>query len=594
MRKSRRLALGASILASLAIVGSMGGGVVAPRTSPRSSWAPTTSTSRRVVAEIYAQALEAQGFTVDRAGLNIGERPARLTAFESGQINLMPEYVGFGLEYFTQAPDATAEVAAIADERRRRHRRRRACRRSSAWSGIDATRPGLSAGQDTNAAVVRPDTAEQLGLAKMSDLAAVQDRAALRPAARLRDATRPAAARWRTATASPGRPPSSSCCRPAAPRWRAPWKATPSTSPGSARRSRSSPRTGWLVLEDDLKTQPPGNLVPVVRNDLLAQVDGGADAIAAILDPVSSQLTTEVLTEMGVRIAVDQEDIEDVAADFLAGLAGLTARRRRPHAAASGPPASMPTGPRSQPGAVACARRIGPALRSPARRATPGWPCGGPGAPPACPRASGSGPARRRASPPRRVPCSASRKPSRPAVPRPSWQKTPRSQASMRPPPERQTSRRTPRSQSLTWTWRTQSAVGRPAAPADRRRRRARGRCRGTCPRARCPGRRRRRGSPTPTRSSCRHGSGARGRSRAPGTASPARWRLSMRTPKRSVGSAASGMLGDLAGPAHALRLDRGVGQHGLGHDVVGPARRRGGRGRRSSRRGPRRHARRG
>jgi hypothetical protein len=28
----------------------------------------------------------------------------------------------------------------------------------------------------------------------------------------------------------------------------------------------------------------------------------------------------------------------------------------------------------------------------------------------------------------------------------------------------------------------------------------------------------------------------------------------------------------DLARPAHALRLDRGIGQHGLGHDVVRPA----------------------
>ena len=39
-----------------------------------------------------------------------------------------------------------------------------------------------------------------------------------------------------------------------------------------------------------------------------------------ILDPISEQLTTEVLTEMGVRVAIDQEDIEDVAADFLASL----------------------------------------------------------------------------------------------------------------------------------------------------------------------------------------------------------------------------------------------------------------------------------
>ena len=51
-----------------------------------------------------------------------------------------------------------------------------------------------------------------------------------------------------------------------------------------------------------------------------AQVEGGADAIGAILDPLSAELTTDVLTEMGVRISVDQEDVEDVAASFLASV----------------------------------------------------------------------------------------------------------------------------------------------------------------------------------------------------------------------------------------------------------------------------------
>ena len=80
-------------------------------------------------------------------------------------------------------------------------------------------------------------------------------------------------------------------------------------------------QNGFVVLEDDLDTQPAENLAAVVRNDFLAQVDGGAEAVAAILDPVSAAITTEVLTELNVRVAVDQEDIEDVAAEFLASLA---------------------------------------------------------------------------------------------------------------------------------------------------------------------------------------------------------------------------------------------------------------------------------
>ncbi|MDQ2966064.1 MAG: glycine/betaine ABC transporter substrate-binding protein, partial [Chloroflexota bacterium] len=37
----------------------------------------------RVMAEVYAQALEAQGFTVDRAGIGLGARKATTPALES-------------------------------------------------------------------------------------------------------------------------------------------------------------------------------------------------------------------------------------------------------------------------------------------------------------------------------------------------------------------------------------------------------------------------------------------------------------------------------------------------------------------------------
>ena len=71
------------------------------------------------------------------------------------------------------------------------------------------------------------------------------------------------------------------------------------------------------MLEDDLDTEPTETLAPIVCNDFLAQVEGGADTISAILDPVSAEVSTEVLTAPGVRIAIDQED---VARDLLAGL----------------------------------------------------------------------------------------------------------------------------------------------------------------------------------------------------------------------------------------------------------------------------------
>ena len=73
--------------------------------------------------------------------------------------------------------------------------------------------------------------------------------------------------------------------------------------------------TGFTVLEDDLKTQPAENLAPLVRNDYLAKVD--ATAFEGVLNAVSAKITTELLTTMGVDVAVNQKDVADVAKDFL-------------------------------------------------------------------------------------------------------------------------------------------------------------------------------------------------------------------------------------------------------------------------------------
>jgi osmoprotectant transport system substrate-binding protein len=320
MRKHRRLALGASLGASLTLAAAVGGGAAVAQEPPTIVVGSDVFYESVLTAEIYAQALEAEGFAVDRAGLAIGERPARVAAFQSGQIGLMPEYVGFGLEYFTKDPEASAEVAAIATT---------GDAVTDAQSletvlglvGIDAAVLGISAGQDTNAAVVRPDTAEQFGLSTMSDLAAVQDqvRFGLPPGC---EENPPCRGALEDSYGIAWPPPQLELLPPCGAEMAGALEGNAidvawlcSTQPIIA-------QNGWIVLEDDLKTQPPGNLVPIVRNDVAAGIDGGADALAAVLDPISSQLTTEVLTELGVRVAVDQEDVEDVAADFLASRAG--------------------------------------------------------------------------------------------------------------------------------------------------------------------------------------------------------------------------------------------------------------------------------
>ncbi|QTX04889.1 ABC transporter substrate-binding protein [Agromyces archimandritae] len=66
--------------------------------------------SNEIIAELYAQALEAKGFEVDRQ-LRIGQREVYLPEIEAGNIDLFPEYTGNLL----QALDAEA-TATKSDE----------------------------------------------------------------------------------------------------------------------------------------------------------------------------------------------------------------------------------------------------------------------------------------------------------------------------------------------------------------------------------------------------------------------------------------------------------------------------------------------
>lgn len=73
--------------------------------------------SNEIVAEIYSQALEAGGYTVERE-FNIGQREVYLPEIEGGEIDVFPEYIGSLLQALE--PDAvsgtTDEVYAALQE----------------------------------------------------------------------------------------------------------------------------------------------------------------------------------------------------------------------------------------------------------------------------------------------------------------------------------------------------------------------------------------------------------------------------------------------------------------------------------------------
>jgi osmoprotectant transport system substrate-binding protein len=330
MRLSRTLALGASVLVLASACSTGGGGTPSPSAatpSPSSaggaspsaaaSTAPSSAAltpadikigsddfyESSVVAEMWAQVLEAKGFKVDRH-FNIGARQVRQPALEQGQIDLVPEYVGSGLGYYDKT-QTTGDGQMNHDK----------LQAIVSGKGGGLTVFNISPGEDTNAFVVRGDTASQFNLSKISDLTAQQanltwglpadcDTNPLCSGA-LKDGygfTYPPAKRKAL----------DACSAPMA-------QALQGKAIDIAELCSTQPAIGqfsFKVLEDDKKTQPAENIAAMVRNDYLAKV-GDKAAFQALLDAVTAKLTTDELTKLGVAIQVDHKDIPAVATQWL-------------------------------------------------------------------------------------------------------------------------------------------------------------------------------------------------------------------------------------------------------------------------------------
>ena len=168
MRIFRGLALGASMLALISACSTGGGGNSAPATAASASTAASNPTIRlgsdgfyeaKLMAEIYGQALEANGYKVDRTAIGIGARKVSAPALESGQFDLKPEYIGSGLAFYEpgkQTGDPKANQTELQNVLKTK--------------GGGITVLDYSPAADQNAFVVRKETADQFKLTKMSDL----------------------------------------------------------------------------------------------------------------------------------------------------------------------------------------------------------------------------------------------------------------------------------------------------------------------------------------------------------------------------------------------------------------------------------------
>jgi len=296
MRRLRKLALGATTLAVVLAACSSGGG-----SKPTIKVGSDGFYEAKLMAEIYAQALEANGYTVNRDGIGMGGRKVTTPALESGQIDLKPEYIGSGLAFYDKTKasgDPAAELAAL--------------NAILATKGGGITALNYSPAADQNAFVVRKDTADQYKLVKMSDLTPILDK--LKFGVATDCDTNPvcgAALKAAYGIDVANATKLSACDTPMA-------QALAGKTIDVGELCSTQPDiivNNFVVLQDDKQTQPADNLAPLVRNDFLAKTDKAA--FSKILNDVSAKMTTATLTDLGKQISVDKKDIAAVAKQWL-------------------------------------------------------------------------------------------------------------------------------------------------------------------------------------------------------------------------------------------------------------------------------------
>jgi osmoprotectant transport system substrate-binding protein len=255
----------------------------------------------KIMAEIYAQALEAKGYKVDRTGLGLGTRKVTAAAIASGQIDIKPEYIGSGLAFYNPGKatgDPAANEAALQTAL------------TSVGGGITVL--NYSPAADQNAFVVTKATATKYNLTKMSDLTAVQSQ--LKFGVATDCSTNPVcAAAIKTAYGIDlsSALPLSACDQPMV-------NALTAGTVQVGELCSTQPdivQNGWVLLADDKQTQPADNLAPLVRNDLLAKVDKAS--FEQILNGISAKMTTADLTKLNAEYTFDKKDIPTIATEWI-------------------------------------------------------------------------------------------------------------------------------------------------------------------------------------------------------------------------------------------------------------------------------------
>jgi osmoprotectant transport system substrate-binding protein len=250
-----------------------------------------------ILAEIYEQALDAEGFEADIVDVG-GFRDLLFDSFDNGEVNLAPDYVASQLN-FLEAGAASSDVDASLE----------ALRPLLEERGLVALEP--SEAVDTNTFVMLTDDAESAGIASLSDLA--ENGADL------------------TLGAPPDCEENAFCLPGLQEAYGLDMSGNftpleldliPTTLEEGAidvgvflSTSGRLTEEQFTVLEDDQGMLAADNVFPVLSQEL-SEAHGAN--LEDLLNAVSAELDTDGLIEMNARYDIDGDEPEEIAADWLA------------------------------------------------------------------------------------------------------------------------------------------------------------------------------------------------------------------------------------------------------------------------------------
>ncbi|MET0480743.1 MAG: ABC transporter substrate-binding protein [Mycetocola sp.] len=251
-----------------------------------------------IIAQIFAQALEANDITVDFAG-QIGQRDVYIEALQDGSIDLIPDYSGNLLQFFDENSEAKSSeevFAALPD---------------ALPDGFEVL--DQSEAEDKDSYNVTKEFSEQNGVTSLADLAGLgvplivggNPELAERPYGPqgLTDVYGVAAANISFVPISDsGGPLTTAALLDGTVNIADIFSTTPSIT-----------ENGFVTLEDPENMILPQNVLPLINSEK------ASDKVKDILNAVSAELTTEDLIELNGRNQGDEKaSPEALAADWLA------------------------------------------------------------------------------------------------------------------------------------------------------------------------------------------------------------------------------------------------------------------------------------